>query len=213
MDSAPERLATAHTPRGELVLRRRGEILELVSNGTFLMDTSNGASERALARLALDGLAPGARVLIGGLGFAFTLDEALRHRVREVVLVEIEADVVAWNRAWWPLGADALADPRVTVVVDDIGAYLSSCAPFDAVLLDVDNGPDWTVTAQNRGLYSDAGLHRLRAAVRAPEGRLCLWSAHASEEFEDRLRQAFGSVGRHDIPAIRGQPDVLYLAI
>src|SRR4051794_33701293 len=145
-----ERLAVAQTPRGELVLRRQGDVLELISNGTFLMDTSSGASERALAALGLDGQPPGARVLIGGLGVGFTLAAALEFDVAEVVVVEIEPDVVEWNRQWWPPGRAALDDRRVRVVVDDLARFLATTAhTYDAVLLDVDNGPDWTVTDEN----------------------------------------------------------------
>ncbi|MDT4920649.1 MAG: hypothetical protein QOI15_1551, partial [Pseudonocardiales bacterium] len=185
----PERLAASSTARGELVLRRRGEQLELISNGTFLMDTSNGESERALADLALDGLCANARILIGGLGFGFTLAQTLTHAVGEVVLVELEADVVAWNEQWWPLGEAALRDSRVRVEIADFANYLREAdEPFDAVLVDIDNGPDWTVADPNIEVYG-ALLPQLRHLVRAPDGRLCVWSDAMSPEFASRLKE------------------------
>ena len=206
-------LAASDTPRGELVLRRRGEVLELISNGTFLMDTSSGASEKALADLALDELPSGARVLIGGLGFGFTLAAALAHPVADVVVVEIEPEVVRWNREWWPPARIALDDPRVTVVVDDLVHFLDTATnAFDAVLLDIDNGPDWTVTDDNGRLYGESGLRRLAQLIKAPRGRLCVWSANASPDFEDRLRTHFVNVASHDIPVERGNPDVVFVA-
>jgi spermidine synthase len=208
-----ERLAVAQTPRGELVLRRQGEVLELISNGTFLMDTSSGASERALAALGLDGLPPGARVLVGGLGFGFTLAAALEFDVAEVVVVEIEQEVVAWNRQWWPPGRTALEDGRVRIVVDDLARYLdATTAMFDAVLLDVDNGPDWTVTEDNIALYRDERLARLARLITTPGGRLCVWSANSSAQFVSELRRHFASVRTHDIPVARGNPDVIFVA-
>jgi spermidine synthase len=206
-----ERLASARTARGELVLRRRGELLELISNGTFLMDTSNGESERAMATLALAGLAGRPRVLIGGLGFGFTLAATLSHDVAAVVLVELEPDVITWNEKWWPLGSAALKDPRVHVVVDDFARYLRTVEePFDAVLVDIDNGPDWTVAEPNTALYDEL-LPDLRRAVRAG-GRLCVWSAAASTGFAARLSDHFTDVTDVEVAVARGDPDVLYVA-
>lgn len=207
-----ERLAAAATPRGELVLRRRDEVLELVSNGTFLMDTSGGASERAMADLALDGLGSDARVLVAGMGFGSTLAATLSFDVAEVILVELEPDVFAWNDQWWPLGRDALRDERVQLVVDDFAAYLQRTDDvFDAVLVDVDNGPDWTVSVPNDDLY-DTLLPRLRRVVTPSSGRLCVWSASASDAFERRLARHFPQVTTHEVQVPRGDPDVLFLA-
>lgn len=206
------RLAMAQSARGELVLRRRGDVLELISNGTFLMDTSGGDSERAMARLGLDGRSGRPRVLVAGLGFGFTLAATLSFDVAQVVLVELEPDVISWNEQWWPLGRDALHDPRVEIVVADIAQYAATAeVPFDAVLVDVDNGPDWTVAAPNEELY-DAGLAALRNIVAAPHGRLCVWSAHRSPQFEDRLATYFATVSAHSVEAPTGNPDVVYLA-
>jgi spermidine synthase len=212
MSDPVERLATVDTPRGELVLRRHGDVLELISNGTFLMDTSSGASERAMAALALDAAIGGARVLVAGLGFGFTLAATLDFDVREVVLVELEPDVIAWNEQWWPLGREALHDPRVQLVVDDFAGYLRHTEDvFDAVLVDVDNGPGWTVTRSNDDLYLGL-LGDLRRIVHPATGCLCVWSAGASEQFERRLAHYFTHVTTHPVPVPRGEPDVLFLA-
>jgi predicted membrane-bound spermidine synthase len=205
-------LASAETPRGELVLRRRDDVLELISNGTFLMDTSSGASEAAMAELALAGRPAGARVLVAGMGFGFTLGATLRFAPREVVVVELEPDVLAWNREWWPPGRDALADRRVRVVVGDFAGYARTTQDvFDAVLVDIDNGPEWTVSAPNDYVYS-SGLADLRRLTDAPDGRLCVWSANTSAEFEQRLRTHFREVAVHPVATQHGEPDVLYLA-
>lgn len=212
MAETAERLASAQTKRGELVLRRRGEVLELISNGTFLMDTSSGESERAMAALALDGQAPGARVLVAGLGFGFTLAAALSVDVADVVVVELEPEVITWNKQWWPLGGEALRDDRVHLVVDDFARYVQRTdATFDAVLVDIDNGPDWTVADPNDDLY-DGLLPHVRAQVSWPDGRLCVWSASASPAFEHRLADHFTQVTTHLVPVPHGKPDVLFLA-
>src|SRR5205823_3875379 len=132
---------------GELVLRRAGADHEVIANGTFLMDTRDGRSERALVREAVAGLRD-ARVLIGGLGVGFSLDEALRTPgVAEVVVVELERAVVDWARTYLRGHSGAgLDDQRVTLLVADVGDALEMLDGwFDAICLDVDNGPGWLV--------------------------------------------------------------------
>lgn len=194
------------TPRGELVLRRDGTHFEIISNGTFLMDTRNGESERALVSAAVR---PGGTVLIGGLGVGFSLAEALAVGAAAVTVVEIEPAVVRWNRSY--LGTEALDDPRVSVVIDDLAAVLAAPGSYDAVCLDVDNGPEWTVTAANADLYGDAGLAAIDARL-APGGTLAVWSAGAAPAFEARLRARYASVDRIEIPVPRGEPDVVWTA-
>jgi spermidine synthase len=194
------------TPRGELVLRRDGEHHEIVSNGMFLMDTRNGESERELVRAAVRG--PGARVLLGGLGVGFSLAEALALGAAAVTVVEIEPAVVRWNREH--LGTAALADPRVTVVVDDLAAFLArDDSAYDAICLDVDNGPEWTVTVDNAALYGDRGLSAVDRRL-APGGTLAVWSAHRSADFEARLHERYVTVETREIPVPRGDPDVVW---
>jgi spermidine synthase len=198
---------------GELVLRRAGADHEVIANGTFLMDTRDGRSERALVREAVAGLR-GARVLLGGLGVGFSLDEALRApEVAEVVVVELEPAVVDWARTHLrPWGGAGLDDPRVRLVVADLGDALQTLGPpFDAVCLDVDNGPGWVVHERNHRLYDDSGLASIRRAL-LPGGRLAVWASAADPEFEARLRRRFGAVRVVEIPVPRGTADVIYLA-
>jgi spermidine synthase len=154
-----------------------------------LMSTRQHASEERLAELAcahLRGIRR-AHVLIGGLGFGFTLKAALRAIAADatVVVAEILAAVIDWNRnPAYPFAADALADPRVIVrqqdVVDAIGA---SRAAYDAIALDVDNGPNALSTDGNFQLYDYRGLQLARTALR-PGGCLALWSAAPDPIFE-----------------------------
>lgn len=202
------------TPRGELVLRRVGAHYEIISNGTFLMDTRDGRSERLLITAALCGRGPGLRVLIGGLGVGYSLAAAVADaRIDAITVVEVEPAVIAWQSG--PLAAfsgHAADDPRVRIVRADLVRWLSAASDrFDVICLDVDNGPDWTVLDGNAGLYDDAGLTALRARL-APGGTLAVWSAAAAPRFADRLGDRFAEVERHDVPVARGEPDRVYLA-
>jgi hypothetical protein len=204
------------TPRGEVVLRRAGEHWEIISNGVFLMDTRGGRSERELVAAALAGRPAPVRLLLGGLGVGFSLAEALRSpAVAAVTVLEVEPAVLRWHRPGGPLAvfsAGALADARVTAVPADVSAWLSTGDDrFDAICLDVDNGPEWTVTAQNADLYGPAGLAALGRRLR-PNGVLATWSAAAAPAFEARLRARYAEVEVRRIPVPRGEPDVIYLA-
>jgi spermidine synthase len=198
---------------GELVLRRAGEHFEIIANGVFLMDTRNGESERLMVDAAADRMPAGAPMLIGGLGVGFSLRAALDHpRVGEVVVVEREPAVIDWNRG--PLRdrhGDALADRRARCVPADLLAWLPTAGErFGAVCLDVDNGPDWTVTEGNVELYRDHGLDLLAGAL-VPGGVLAVWSAGASPEFAARLAARFSAVETLAVPVRRGEPDVVFL--
>lgn len=196
------------TPRGELVLRRDGEHHEIVSNGMFLMDTRDGRSERELVRAAIQG--PAQKVLIGGLGVGFSVAEALALDAAAVTVVEIEPAVVRWNREH--LGTAALDDPRVGLVVDDLGRFLAAGTQiWDAICLDVDNGPEWTVTVDNAALYGDAGLSAVDRRL-APGGTLAVWSANRALAFEARLRARYAAVRTVEVPVPRGEPDLVYVA-
>ncbi|GGW33560.1 spermidine synthase [Streptomyces lucensis JCM 4490] len=206
-------------PYGEVVLRRHGPLLQIIANGCFLMDTSDGRSERLLvdaAYGALDGR-PGPHVLIGGLGVGFSLAHAAADaRWGRITVVEREPAVVDWHREGplAELSADALADPRTEIVEADLVTYVNETSDtFDALCLDIDNGPGWTVTEDNGGLYSAAGLAACARALR-PGGVLAVWSAQPSPEFEGTLRNVgFRQVRTEEVPVARGVPDAVHLGI
>ena len=160
-----------------------------------LMSSAAHGSEEALAGLALDSLAPRARarVLIGGLGMGFTLAAALRRLPpdAELVVAELFPAVVAWNRGPLAHLADRpLDDPRVTVREGDVvGMIREQAAAFDAILLDVDNGPDGLTRASNDRLYSPDGLRAAWRALRA-KGVLGVWSVAPDRAFGRRLVDA-----------------------
>ncbi|RKE18322.1 spermidine synthase [Streptomyces sp. TLI_171] len=204
-------------PYGEVVLRRRGGQYEIIANGCFLMDTADGRSERLLVQAALDELDTARpSVLIGGLGVGFSLAHAAAEpRWGRIAVVEREPAIIDWHRTG-PLGAfsaGALDDPRVEVVPADLVAHLAADGErYDALCLDIDNGPDWTVTEDNTGLYGPSGL--AAAAARLTSGGvLAVWSARPSTAFEQALRNAgFTGVRTEEIAVERGVPDVVHLA-
>ncbi|GAA1974986.1 spermidine synthase [Kitasatospora viridis] len=203
-------------PFGEVVLRRRGADHEIIANGCFLMDTADGRSERLLVDAALERLdAERPSVLIGGLGVGFSLAHAAAEpRWGAITVAEREPAIIDWHRAG-PLGAisgPALADPRVVVRELDLVAHLTTGEDsYDALCLDIDNGPDWTVTESNDGLYGPAGLAAARARLN-PGGVLAVWSAQPSPAFEEALRAAgFTEVHTVEVPVRRGVPDVVHL--
>ncbi|QIQ02717.1 spermidine synthase [Streptomyces liangshanensis] len=221
-DSGPVTLDRRDGPHGEVVLRRRGAELEIIANGCFLMDTSDGRSERLLIDAALAAL-PDARraghpsVLVGGLGVGFSLAHAAADpRWGRIVVVEREEAVIDWHRTG-PLArisGAALADPRTEILHADLVAYVRTATDsYDALCLDIDNGPDWTVTEDNTGLYTPSGLAACRERLN-PGGVLAIWSAQPSAAFGEALRNAgFGGVTAEEIPVARGVPDVVHLAV
>lgn len=202
---------------GELVLRERAGHYEIISNGVFLMDTRDGTSERLLMRWALDSTRPTTerRILIAGLGVGWTLAEALRSQdVAEIVIVEWEPAIVTWNETITEtLTGGGIGDPRVRCDIADFVAWLQQppTDTFDAICLDVDNGPDWTVSPTNGWLYEDEGLAVMRDRL-VDGGVLTVWSAQHSPTYERRLHQRFRHVRRRESPVRRGAPDVIYLA-
>jgi spermidine synthase len=206
-------------PYGEVVLRRHGALLQIIANGCFLMDTSDGRSERLLVDAAYDALdgraAPS--VLIAGLGVGFSLAHAAADpRWGRITVVERERAIIDWHLGGplAGLSAGALADPRTDIVGADLVAYANeTSATYDALCLDIDNGPGWTVTEDNQSLYSKAGLASCARVLR-PGGVLAVWSAQPSPEFEGTLWNAgFQRVRTEEIPVARGVPDVVHLAV
>jgi spermidine synthase len=189
-----ELLGEARTPEGtNMTLVRRGGDYLILADGKDLMSSRMHGSEEALATLGCAHFAGQEEpcVLIGGLGMGFTLAAtlALLPRGGSVVVAELMAAVVEWNRG--PLGSltgHPVNDPRVTIECRDVALTLAdNPARFDAVLLDVDNGPAAFSQTSNAGLYGDAGLTASRAALK-PNGVLAVWSAWDDKKFEHRLR-------------------------
>jgi spermidine synthase len=180
---------------GEMRLYRRGSEFSItLTGGGELMNSRMHGSEEALAELTCRRLGgrPAPRVLIGGLGMGFTLAAALRHlgQDAQVMVAELVPAVVAWNREHLGEHADhPLRDPRAAVVVGDVGEILrKDRQAFDAIMLDVDNGPEGLTRRENDWLYSTAGLTAIYDALR-PQGLLAVWSAGPDRGFTDRLRR------------------------
>jgi spermidine synthase len=188
-----ELLGQTTTPDGtDLALTRRDREFIILANGKPLMSSRMHGSEEALATLTCRNLRSDRPcVLVGGLGMGFTLRAALDLVPRDatVVVAELVPAVIEWNRGpLGPLAEHPLDDERVQVDVSDVALTLrASSGRFDAVLLDVDNGPDAFTQQGNGALYSDAGLAAARAALK-PGGVLAIWSAWEHRKFEQRLR-------------------------
>lgn len=197
-------LGQAHSPDGTLLkLVRRSDEYIILADGKSLMSSRMHGSEEALATFACQRARTleQPRVLIGGLGMGFTLRATLDLLPPDamVVVAEWVPAVVEWNRGpLGPLAGQPLEDKRVRVEVDDVAMTLSSRAgQFDAVLLDVDNGPAPLTASNNAGLYDDRGIAIARAALKM-NGVLAVWSAREDRKFEQRLRH-----GRFDIQVER----------
>jgi spermidine synthase len=195
-----ERLGEAVAPDGTtLALYRHDGAYVIRANGQELMSTRRHHSEDVLAEVVCAPLCERgeARVLIGGLGLGFTLRAALRSlgAGARVVVAEIMEEIIRWNQnPEYALAADALLDPRVELLQDDVANVLrANAGGFDAIMLDVDNGAAPLTTRGNAGLYRAEGIRRAAAALR-PGGRLAYWSAGPEPEFETALRRAGMSV-------------------
>lgn len=180
---------------GTLRLARRGDEYSIRLDGAELMNSRLSGSEEALATLACARLAgrPAPRVLIGGLGMGFTLGAALAELDdAELIVAELIPAVVDWARGpMAELFGGSLDDPRVKIRIGDVGEVIrASRAAFDAILLDVDNGPDGLTHPQNQRLYSHQGLAAARNALK-PGGILAIWSQGPDERFAARLKGEF----------------------
>jgi len=178
-----------------MTLARRGDEHSIRIDGDVLMTSKSHGSEEKLAERGCAGLdtLPRARVLVGGLGMGFTARAALAALRPDAVVdvVELVGAVVRWNRELIGHLADApLLDPRVRVIEGDVADVIGTAREhYDAILLDVDNGPEALTSRDNKHLYSGEGLRRAREALRQ-NGVLAIWSTFESPAFTARLREA-----------------------
>jgi spermidine synthase len=191
-----ELLDSAWIPDGEkLELFRHDKDFMIVIGHNELMSTRKWGSEEALATMSFDRVKNSKRphFLIGGYGMGFTLRAALKvlPKDAQVTVVELVPEIIEWARG--PMAhimQGSLEDPRVTLVMGDVAHVIAEGhGDYDAILLDVDNGPDGLVREDNNVIYSKVGL---RAAKRAltPDGVLAIWSAGADPAFKRRLEKA-----------------------
>jgi len=204
------KLGTAATPDGgELALYQHDLDFYITINGHDLMHSRQYESELELARLGCRHLAGSAApsVLIGGLGMGYTLRQALDLLGPDarVVVGELVGAVVEWNREFLgKLNGQPLADPRVDLQLGDVVALIAhSVGRFDAILLDIDNGPDPLTDAGNRRLYGSEGLQACRRAL-AKKGCLAVWSAEPNRKFEQLLMRCGFQVRRFRVAAGKG---------
>lgn len=189
-------LDSAKVPGGqELRLWQRGQEFSIRLGRDELMNSRIHGSEEELATLACDrvGDRPAPRLLVGGLGMGFTLRTALDALKKEskVVVAELMPAVIAWNKSLLAaLTGNSLDDPRVSLIEGDVGeAIRAEADAYDAILLDVDNGPEGLTRVANDTLYDLDGLNAARRALKA-NGVLLVWSAGEDQKFTQRLRRS-----------------------
>ncbi len=200
-------LGETHAPDGTLLtlmLRDREHVI--FAGGKILMSSRMHGSEEALATFACTRARTleSPCVLVGGLGMGFTLRATLDllPPTAAVVVAELIPAVIEWNRgALGPLAGHPMNDPRVVVETGDVSQSLRSARDrFDAVLLDIDNGPDAFTSSTNVDVYSDAGIAAIRRSLKA-NGIVAVWSAWEDRKFEQRLRYAGFAVETHRVRA------------
>ena len=204
-----QRIASATTPDGGRLdlVHHDGEFVIRAKHYDLMTSRAHG-SEAAMLSLALPHPPKRARVLIGGLGMGYTLGAALEllPEGARVVVSELLPEVVEWNRG--PLAQLAgrpLEDPRTKVVLGDVAELIAgSDERFDAMLLDVDNGPRDFTQRDNQRLYTPAGLEAARRALR-PGGALAVWSVRGDRTFERSLRAAGFRASTHEVAAHGGR--------
>jgi spermidine synthase len=215
-------LDSAKTPDGgqKLRLKRRGAEFSIILGSNELMNSRLSGSEEALARLSCERIAgrQQPRILIGGLGMGFTLRAALAELGdgARITVAELVPAVVAWARG--PMAeifGGCLDDPRVSIREADVGQIIrSEASAWDAILLDVDNGPEGIVHKANDALYGMAGLNAASVALK-PGGVLAVWSQGPDSGFRRRLKQAGFAVEEAKVRANgkRGARHVIWIAI
>ncbi len=206
-----QHLDTSAIPGGSggLRLMQRGTEFSIRLRGVELMNSRLSGSEEALATMTRERLGERRRmrILIGGLGMGFTLRAALATFAEdaEIIVAELVPAVVAWARG--PMAAvfgTCLDDPRVHVEITDVGQAMRSNRSFDAILLDVDNGPEGLTRQSNDRLYGLEGLAEARAAL-TPGGVLAVWSQGPDPKFAQRLRRAGLAVDEVRVRANKGR--------
>ncbi len=197
-----------------LELRQRADDDFLITqDGRVLMSSAARRSEEALGRLGVEGLTPGARVLIGGLGMGCTLRAALDALPPRggIVVAELHEPVVRWCRGpLAPLTAAAVDDPRVRVELGDVAAAIPKGAPWDAILLDLFVGPAPGAVSGDDPHFGTRALRQTHQAL-APGGRLLIWSEDPDPAFDRRLVAA-GFAVRRERPGRGGRRHVVYIA-
>lgn len=215
------RIAATRTPDGgEMVLYRHDRDFSITINGRDLMNSRQHESELELARLGCARLvgSKAPRILVGGLGMGYTVRQVLDmlSAHARVVVAELSAAVVEWNREFFgELNGQPLGDERVHLKTGDVIELISrSKRRFDAILLDIDNGPDAMTDSGNHRLYGREGIQACRRALCA-QGCLAVWSAEPSEKFERLLKSCSLHVHSFRIPSYKGsksQPRVVWVA-
>jgi spermidine synthase len=192
-----------------MVLYQHGSDFSIMINGQDLMHSRQHESELELARLGCSHLAGHKEpsILIGGLGMGYTLRQALDMLSPQatVVVGELLGDVVEWNREFFgELNGQPLGDERVDLKTGDVVEFISRFKDkFDAILLDIDNGPAVMTDSGNRRLYGFTGIKACRRALRK-QGCLAVWSAEPSKKFEELLMSCGFQVRRFRVPAYKG---------
>ena len=217
-----QQIDSARVPGADVELRlmRRGAEFSMMLGQNELMNSRLIGSEQALATLACKRIEAVKRphLLIGGLGMGFTLRAALAVLGSEarIVVAELVPAVIAWARG--PMAeifGDSLEDPRVSIRSADVVEVIQShAASFDAILLDVDNGPEGLIRRANDALYDSKGLKAIRRALR-PNGVLAVWSSGSNPAFSKRLRTAGFDIGEVAVRATArraGARHVIWLA-
>lgn len=221
MTPAVIELGRAEGARGEIRLRRRIEdgvgIDELVINGVFAMDSAETTTERALGRLA-GTTRPGARVLVGGLGLGYTVAAVLEHDVAAVDVVELEPVLLDWARSGLTDTLRAVgADPRVRLMAGDVADLVAGAAPagsapgtWDAIVLDVDNGPDFLIHRANAALYEERWLRTALGRLR-PGGLLAIWCQGPAPGLRAGLEGVAAGVAELRFEVARGERRLEYV--
>ncbi|HMI35795.1 MAG TPA: hypothetical protein VK499_16970 [Propionibacteriaceae bacterium] len=205
-------------PRGEVVLRRRlgagTPVEELIINGAFAMDSSEGSSERLLGELALPS-GRARRVLVAGLGLGYTVAAISAKDVDVIDVVEIEQCLIAWaDQGLTAILAAVSSDPRVRLHAADVRRVLAGLSdelagPWDAIVLDVDNGPDFLIHEGNRVLYAEAGLRAAYSRL-TPAGTLAIWCQSAAPDLRAILERIAPSAREHIVEVTRGERSFQY---